>query len=146
MSTRPLDAALAGAEAGLQNSQAYQPRKSEKRYNAISMYLDILSTANVNSSYLGDGLAARLESQTVTTIRDTVTSPDFDAVADYASDLLKYSKILVDVLDEVASVHPFVKCVSYLASTLSAIVHSSRSSCGYSVQSGGRARNRPTRE
>ena len=84
MRTRPLETMLAGSAARLRPDQ---PSKAEKVVNAVGMYLDILSTANINSSYLGDKVAAFSESQTVTTRQNILTSPDFAAAASQVSHL-----------------------------------------------------------
>lgn len=51
MSTKSLEAEIAEAETVVQKSKANQAREGEKFLNRLGMYLDILLTASINSSY-----------------------------------------------------------------------------------------------
>ena len=101
---------LAEAAAAIQASQAYQPGKVERSLNTIGMYLKMLST-DVDS-FLGEKAVTVSKSQAVSTMQD-VASQAFDTLKGQVSHFAETSKVLVQVLDEVAKVHPFIQGVSY---------------------------------
>ena len=146
MPTRFSKATRAEAEAAIEKSEAYQARKGEKFLNTLSMYLDISSTVNIHSFYLGDKAGDVSENQAVSTLRSVAASGAYDAIKTQVSHFVENSKALVKVLDEVGKVHPFIQSVSYSVWTLSVISHLLRRSCSLFVQDGDRARNCSTRE
>ena len=95
--------------AAVQASQAYQPGKVERTLNTIGMYPEILST-DVDF-FLGEKVATVSKNQAVSTMQD-VASQAFDTLKGQVSHFVETSKILVQVLDEVAKVHPFIQGTS----------------------------------
>ena len=62
-------------------------------------------------SFLGEKVATVSKSQAVSTMQD-VASQAFDTLKGQVSHFAETSKILVQVLDEVAKVHPFIQGTS----------------------------------
>jgi len=136
MSTEYSEAALAEAAAAIQVSQGYRAGRGERFLNTLGMYVDILSTACVNSPCPGDKIITASDSQVASTVQNIAASAAFNIVKSEVTRFVETSKILVRALDEVGKVHPFIQGVSCSALTLYVVTYSSYRSCGFCVRGG----------
>lgn len=109
MSTGHSDAAFQEAEAVIQ-AQSNQAAKGERRLNTFGEPVLLYCTHFVSPRTSSGNVASRVSnSSLVSAAQSDAASQTFALVKDQVSNFAHHSKVLMDVLDEVAKAHPFIR-------------------------------------
>jgi len=108
-------AAMEEAAAALQTSQAYQASRGEKLLNRIGMWL-LKPPSRHNPDFIpaGDRALAVSGSQAVSVANNAMATAAFSVVKDHVSSFVERSQTVMNVLDQVGKVHPFIQSMSKL--------------------------------
>ncbi|KAF8549417.1 hypothetical protein OG21DRAFT_1488548 [Imleria badia] len=111
MRAGPSDAEIDEAEAAIKTEQSYQASKGERTLNVIGA---LCPTSTKCSDYIelaGDNVVAVSSSGPVSIVQSTmpVASAAFSVVKDRVNHFVENSKMLMNALDEVGKVHPFIQ-------------------------------------